>query len=288
MKNFKYCLLLLLICSACLSKKDFTPRQETNDTKRQSKITSMFTSEGADAPFIVSIEDSYKRSGRIFVFSKFKALQKIDTKKIKIQLLGFNEEKIVSQDERDLSIFSDSSYIYEGQELAISMEIDGKDVSEYQLHVSWSDKENEEQVSSTESEKEEKLKEVNFNLNDLNKKEFYLPKLVNTKERELRNFCKSKDCFYTLQIESELINPFEVEVSGFNLALSLVWQESGEELISNSVSTEKLEGEEIIDLQNLVLKAGQSRKIRLNIDREIPVKENGKYVPVLRVVSAGL
>jgi|GEM_PF-3767716 len=97
---------------------------------------------------------------------------------------------------------------------------------------------------------------------------------------KLNEKCEEKE--YCSFLTSKLINSSKITINSAKIGLSFVFLKKYQKLDLN-INIPK--NETIIDLSDLVIKPQEVKNIKIDIEQKIPISKDGRYEPLLRVIS---
>ena len=97
--------------------------------------------------------------------------------------------------------------------------------------------------------------------------------------------CEAEPCDILFTVSTSLVNKSSVPVTGIELALGIFWKEAGAEVLFPASFSELQKEEEALSLGDFTLLPGSEKKIKIKIDRPVPIVKGGNYVPNLRLLQ---
>lgn len=152
-----------------------------------------------------------------------------------------------------------------GDEVLFTLQGEGGNISDYQLELLWGD-----DAKELVAEKVELPSEESF---------LALENLTVGSDPAL---CESESCITRFQLQGELVNKGDHEVSRAEIAVGFLWVP----IDSNQDLTGQIpEKEERIVLKDLRLGPGRHRTIKLNFTKAVPSSDKGEFVPTARIMA---
>jgi hypothetical protein len=97
--------------------------------------------------------------------------------------------------------------------------------------------------------------------------------------------CDESPCDDLLSINALLVNNTDSPITEIVLGMGLFWANSGDTPDLPSNGTEALDTEEVINIVGVSIEPGQEKKIRVRVDRPVPIVPGGEFIPHLRLLS---
>ncbi len=238
-------------------------------------------------PFSVSVLQAFYVSNKLNVKVLLEANTNYPSNKIVIKLAALKKGEVVEEQLKLVSDLHEESEIKTNQRLIIPFEMQAEDFNEYQIHCSWgndatilldhfrkySEKNNSSETKIDSSAKDLQLEQVEL-----------LEKNDNC-ENPTAKLPKSPPCFHHYSISAALINKSATNLSQIKLAVGIVWAEEGKLPGVFKDFDPLMDSEEALDLEDYVLKASSEKKVKVDIDREVPKLSAGKFFPYIRIVE---
>lgn len=98
--------------------------------------------------------------------------------------------------------------------------------------------------------------------------------------------CDDKNCPQLLSVFGTIKNTGQAPLTNISLAVGLFWQEGRQSPVLPEPLSPVLANERAVGIPQQILMPGESRRIRLNIDREVPVIPGGSFEPHVRLLGA--
>jgi len=97
--------------------------------------------------------------------------------------------------------------------------------------------------------------------------------------------CDNPPCDVLYTVVGELVNEGGTDVGDIELSIGLYWANDGQNAKFPTIADPRGENEELIALEGFKLKPGESKRIRINVDRSVPIVPGGRFVPYLRLLG---
>ena len=107
--------------------------------------------------------------------------------------------------------------------------------------------------------------------------------VANIEKREIE--CSTPPCDLKYTINARLKNTTSATITAAKLALGVRWVDQGQVLAVPKPGGGLKDNEQLVDLKSLKLAPGKSMKLRVRVNRALPVIPGGSFVPHLRLVS---
>lgn len=249
---------------------------------------------GKLAPVDLEVAEAFFEEDVLLVKIRVRAKTSINPQNIAVGVLGLREGDVVEKNVQAVSDIVVGREMIAGQSAALSFSLREPELTEYQVQCSWgedaarllseaparprADASADSRSSApsagirAESASKPLPDEHPLGLED-----------VNVEENKVD--CAAAPCDILYTMNGRLVNHLPDAVSRIQLAVGLYWTMQGMLPQVPASGAAPTSGEEIIDLGAAVLPGGASRRIRINIDRKIPVVPGGRFVPHLRVVG---
>ncbi len=96
----------------------------------------------------------------------------------------------------------------------------------------------------------------------------------------------SKSCDIHYVLRAKVLNESGRELKLIELAVGFAWGESNSLPKPPARGLPKQPGEELVQLQAVNLGPGGSKKLKIKIDRGVPVVPGGAFIPYIRIVKS--
>ncbi len=315
--SFSFQLFSLLLLCSCQAGRPIPP-PGTDDALAASDAAAGEaedqSAEGKDAPIEVSIGHAFEDAENLNVKVLLKAMTDIDPKQVAVSLIGLHEGEVRQQDTKVLSDEFSGETFESGTTLAVLFKLNRRDLTEYQIKVGWGSDASDlvknvigadgaasetaaadsaSTASLARSRLEEQLPPGEEGTEDIAltapKNAGGLPLTIeNAATDQAAISCKSQPCDRRYVVTAVLVNRSAETVQGAQLGLGLYWVENSGRLVTPPDGKPLQKNEEQIDLTSLALGPGGRKKIRVTVDRPIPVVPGGEFHAHLRIVKAGL
>ena len=97
--------------------------------------------------------------------------------------------------------------------------------------------------------------------------------------------CDTSPCDILYTLTAQLVNSSEASISSIELALGLNWVSENQQAKVPEKLSPLTKGEERIALSDVTLVPQQTKKVRVSVDRAVPVVEGGEFLPHLRLLN---
>lgn len=271
--------LLLLVVTGCSSSVGSPQKGSTNSTAVNSgdvsapaDLTGASQEEkeewGREPPVDVEVGQLFVRDNTLNVKVYLRAKTDVPTDSVVVTLLGFSEGQQLTEQSVALSDLHKQPVIETGRSVLAHFTVPAAGLSDFQVKCSWG------------AEGRDILARVQA------------PSPVNSavtldqitlEKRELP--CVAGSCEQSYTVKGRLFNSSPTPVDGIELALGIFFVPEGETFVSPTAGSALTEQEEQISLPELSLPSGGEQKIRIEVDRPIPVVEGGQLLPNLRLLS---
>jgi hypothetical protein len=218
----------------------------------------------------------------------------LNTKLVEVTLLGLHEGKVVASQKKLLAEVFPNKNFKRGQTAVVLFEVPAEGLSEYQVKCAWAI-ENNKPIDSLRAKLESKTStdiEANPEQNSIkvstttvglsNPAEPMVSRLLRIERNSTE--CKTPPCKETVSAVIELFNPGKESLAGPKFAIGLKWIQTDKHIQNEIESGNPREGDSLVSLSQVVVPAGGRRKVRLKVDREIPIIPGGRFEPDIRVI----
>ena len=254
--------------------------------------------EAKEAPVALEVKNAFVTGGILHVNVVLEAKTEIASDSVVVYVRGLKEGQTVSEQFRRASDSAKEPVLAEGARVAFSFELEAAKISEYQAACSWGDEalallkniegtavaaadpDNSPSSSvpatttavATSTSPPRETPEDGVKLSQV---------FIDSKPID----CATPPCDVLYSLRTDLLNDSPFLVSGVRLALSINWANTGEAPVLPEPGSDLLPNEDEIQLGDVVLAPGESKQIRLNVDKPLPVLEFGSFIPHLRLVD---
>lgn len=232
-------------------------------------------------PLTLTVSQAFYVSNKLNVKVLLEANTDYPSNKIVIKISALKQGEIVEEQLKLVSELVEDSEIKTNQRLIIPFEMQAEDFNEYQIHCSWG---NDAAMLIQQHSQNFPLKNKNPEVKvDTPTKDIELER-VELIERN--QDCKNTTaCPLHYSISAVLINKSANNASNIKLAVGIVWAEVGKlpQVFKDFESLK--DSEELLDLESYVLNAFSEKKVKVDIDREVPNLSAGKFFPYIRIVE---
>lgn len=97
--------------------------------------------------------------------------------------------------------------------------------------------------------------------------------------------CATEPCDKRYSIRAELRNASGHEISSIKLAVGIYFSVAGQVGGQKKNFDSLGEGEEVVDLKTLRLQPGERKRLRIAVDRSVPIVPGGVFLPYVRLLS---
>jgi hypothetical protein len=235
----------------------------------------------------------------------------IPSAQIVVGLLGLREGVIVEEKLQLLSSVYSKETLEAGQTLALNFSLKSDDLTEYQVRCSWGSDaarlaeitQNTEEIEkpqlnnaraslNTDAAAALKLVDGSNELSAIQPPAIRRPNmperplsLENVEISEGAGACADPPCDIYFVVKATIANHTDVMLEGVRLAIGLYWTEAGKLPRLPAQSAALSENEELIDLKGLKIGGGDSKAIRVKVDRSVPRVPGGSFIPHLRILE---
>lgn len=254
-------LLLLAVLSVGCSTLPIYANYETGSSSDGSLLE--------EVPFSLKIHDEINDGSALHVRAGIVSEVEWDAREMIVRFTALDEGIIENTSFFRLSDLAEeagamevSGRIVPGSEFVFSLSSPSRSITDYQLEVLWGSEARELLALPT--------REKVFRL-----------ELRNLRVTPITSTCPRPPCPQSFQIDGEFYNAGGVVVSSATLGVGFVWNNEKETATAARVP----ENEEQIEVKSLSLAPGETREVRLVLDREVPQIAGGEYRPVVRVLE---
>ena len=99
--------------------------------------------------------------------------------------------------------------------------------------------------------------------------------------------CPLEPCDIRYSVHAKLSNYSNHRIGFASLAVGLYWANFGQVPKVPPANSPLSPNEELIELNNLALSPGRSKRVRIRVDRAVPVVPGGSFVPHVRIIDFG-
>lgn len=310
---FVFCL------SACaLIKREKTSLPEVpvviGGVSEASSSTGLINSSPSDgilkeAPLSVSLEQAFYVGQSLNVKVSLRPKIELPSADILVRVQGLKDGELRETVEQRLSEIFPFESIKADQSAVLRFVLKSQDLSEFQILCSWGEDAHKQTVLSDKvlsdkvlSDKtanlEESLTEARGNIASEKSTEgspvveepsalkSKLPlEFVDFDLETKKQACAKLPCDLHYIINGQLKNSAERQITDIVLAVGLAWAEKGQLAKPPAELSPKTEEEEVVELGKFSLAKGQSKKMRVEVDRAVPVVPGGAFLPYIRVLS---
>jgi hypothetical protein len=276
------------------------------------------------SPLSVTIAQAFFAEDQLHVKVHLRASVEVPADKIAIGIAGLREGDVVEEEVKLLKEVIGEQALKPEQVISVSFILSEKALSEYQIRCSWGadaakyysevkkrthslsrlsdssqslaseqggldsvgkveDKtEATQNQSSDETVKESVADIVVAVMPDVETRDISLTDL---EVNQTRVSCEQPPCDVLYSVTGRLQNNTKNSIEGVRLALGLYWAEAGKLPQIPESGSAITSNEEGINLSTLKLAAGGSQKIRVQVDRAVPIVPGGQFIPHLRVLN---
>ncbi len=254
-------LLVITVLSACSTNQ--APKPVIKNLKAIAETPKNFDSE-TTIPVSLSVLQEINDGENLVIKAKVKALapRELALKFLKdavVKLQTFNQSTVVKT--KEVTLLSLKSF---GQPFSLPFEfaidISANFASSYQIELAWG--------GSVKEIKAAEAKVSNVTLES-----------TSLEQREL---CDTSPCELTYAFSGLVKNVGSGIVNEVTLGVSYVWEEKGSNF---DLSQYIPENEEMLVVNSLNLNVGDTTPVKLNLEQRIPVRADGQYRPVVRVLA---
>lgn len=239
------------------------------------------------APIKVKIVKSYlDEKDRLNVKVLLESETQISPEQVQLTLQGLKEGDVVEQQVLRLSELTPFEMLRRDQSLAVLLQLPSSDFSEYQVRLSWG----EDATRATRAKlasKPEEAKAKEETKEEVVKEEGEVTALsIKSKLFSEPTECPEAPCDLMYKIVSKLKNKADHPIANIKLALGIFWQANRTKVGLPADFSAKRKNEKLVDLKSFVLAPGKSKKLKIAVDRPVPISDKGKFLPHLRILSA--
>ncbi|MCC6954525.1 MAG: hypothetical protein IT290_10445 [Deltaproteobacteria bacterium] len=261
------------------------------------------TSENKEAPVSLDVKNAFISGGKLHVNVVLESRTDIPSDSVAVYVRGLKEGKLVSETVKRASESALGPVLESGSRVAFQFELDASTISEYQAACSWGDEAVALFKGTAPSVAPVAVAEVSAP-NDS------VPQVTTAAKSDASGDagrddgrddgavrlsevfidsnaveCATPPCDILYTLRTDLMNDSPFVTAGIRLALSINWANSGETPSLPEEGSDLLPNEDEIVLGDVVLAPGESKQIRLAVDKPLPVLEFGSFIPHLRLVD---
>lgn len=245
-----------------------------------SELAEKLQEEDKKQPVSITVSQAFFVSNKLQVKVIIEAKTDLPADKIAIKIAALKEGEVIEEQVKLAKEVLEEPEIKANQRLIIPFELQSEDFNEYQIQCSWGEEAVALMQNATKKFSEKKqvspLPEI---------KNIELLSLEQVELVEKNSRCKKQPCPISYSISSMLVNKTGFNASGIKLAVGIDWAKDGQLPKAINDFEAAKESEEILDLGDSLLPPFAEKKVKVDIDRELPKTSGGKYYPYIRIVE---
>jgi hypothetical protein len=270
------CVLYTVIAATSCSHVSLQTSKHKPDNLQQTNLKPEIRSDTIqdrtkEPPLDLQITQSFVQASKLHVKVLVNAKTDFPADEVIVSLFGLRDGEIVEKQTKLMSEEINSRELSNGQSVVLYFVLNKTDLSEYQVKCSWG-KDALEIIASIKAGSIEPTTNVNVFLDE-----------IEIVEQTVSCNIAPCDIFYTLF--GTINNQSDNRIPEIDLAIGLFWVNEGQTLPSIEAHTKLAPNEEVISLSNINLAPGESRKVRVTVDRGVPILPGGKFIPRLRILD---
>ncbi len=201
--------------------------------------------------------------------------------KIVVFVLGLKEGNEVESQYKILKNEINSDLVHKGESYQMVFEMNGRTFNEFQIKCNFGS-----DALTALAAYKLSHPEIEKQL-EQHTQTYQALKLEDVELKKESENCINTNCKTRFSIKAQLKNYSEAKLNNIKLAVGIIWRDSNSKTLENPPLDyqQKLENEEELDLSSILLEPNESKKIKVNVDRDIPQKKNGEYLPYIRILN---
>ena len=299
-------------CSAVIWKLPRTASQSAaSASEANSKVDAKTRRE---PPLELSVAQAFFNEDKLSVKVRLHTKTKIDPKAVQVTVSGLREGQVVEEQAQKISEVVSSEELPADTTLALLFSLSAQELTEYQVRCSWGEQVasgtgNQSNTSVAESDPlTQSVAEIppqtlpKDTLADATDRASLAPPeminpaaqvaengrqvaLENVEVSEQATTCDAPPCDRILTISARVRNNSSAVKNDIRLAIGLYWVNAGMLPKIPAADAPLSSGEELIELSDLKISPNQAKRIRVKVDRKVPVVQGGSFVPHLRILG---
>lgn len=253
-----------------------------------------------EPPISVDISHAFIEQGKLHVKVYVEPKTSIPAEMVEVAVTGLREGQVVENVSKRMSEVIPTAELEAGRRFAVLFSLESAELTEYQVKCSWgsevsaaakqavADKQNVAALDKNaaqdnqyqraslspmkEKAEEPRIQKAALSLEDIK---------INSEVEQ----CEIKPCDLVYTLEAKIQNNSKNPIAGIRMALGLYWTNEGQDPIFPVPSSALSDSEELIRLEHVNIPPAGSKKVRVQVDRSIPVIPGGKFIPHLRLLS---
>ena len=274
---------------------------------------------GREPPLSVSVAQAFYADDRLNIKVRVLAKTELPSDELVVSIVGLREGHTIEKKHQRIGKLLEHATIRGGESVLVPFELEGRELSEYQVQTRWGSDAVDFAEEDTVPDKVETAAPVPPDARalapnapthpdesaappvDLNPDE--IPIVTPSAQAkpappegrlELRNVqlvsddrgCTKPPCDLHYVIHARAVNEAAVPIGKLQLAVGFAWSESESLPKPPERGLPKQPREELVDLGTLVLSAGEGKKLKIRINRGVPEVPGGAFLPYIRIVRA--
>ncbi|MCB0324305.1 MAG: hypothetical protein KDD69_12065 [Bdellovibrionales bacterium] len=253
------------------------------------------------APVEVKVTQAFFEESDLKVKVHLTALTPLKTEQVLVAVAGLQEGEVVEEHQQRLNEVLGGEYLRQGQTAALLFSLETGSLTEYQVRCSWGDSalSGAAGAGSSEPTSHSEVEHARGRLRPPSAENLLQPErpplvkgrsvtLDNVDIVETPEHCDHPPCNVYFVVHADLVSGGVEPIDGLELALGLYWATQGTLPKLPEIGAELTANEELIDLSTLRLGPGETRRIRVKVDRSVPVVPGGSFIPHLRILPSSL
>lgn len=275
----------------------------TSDAVERSRNGEAAADSPKEPPLDIGVDQAFIEKEQLRVRARVTAKTQLDPKLVRVTVSGLHEGNVVEEQEKNLAEEFPFPVLEAGKAAVIHFALPAESLSEYQVKCSWQEPGSDQRavVSAQGKPAVEGVVTAAVPLQTPSAPTIASEKVspraepvvisggrglilenIGVESREIP--CGSKSCDKLFTVYGELLNDSGRTVRNISLALGLFWKDQGASLGLPADSAGTLsENEETVELGELELPPGMSKRMKIEVDRAVPQLPGGSFVPHLRV-----
>lgn len=251
------------------------------------------------APITVQVAQAFFDEDELKIKIHLEAKTQMDPAQILVAVQGLREGEIVEEHLQLVGDITKTKTLEPGKRIALVFSLRGEALTEYQVRCSWGTEAAEiaakrmelpTQVASATTEEADTMFPQPHPPDEpeAGKKEEEVTSVVSLEEVDIEkqaSACPSPPCDILHTVHAIIANNSGSTVESIELAIGLYWANEGQLPAIPSRGSPPTPNEEVIRLEDLGLAPGDTKRVRIKVDRSVPVIPGGGFVPHLRIVQ---
>ena len=226
----------------------------------------------------------------------------MNSQDVVLEAIGLNNGEVVERVSQNVADLTSNAPLQPGVPLDLEFTLGADRLGEYQIVCAWGHKDNlaekalsrgriaspssgEESNNRAQLEEQQLAIQQSAKVTEIFDRPDEVLVLRNVATISDPETCSKKPCEYRYVVEGQLANYGKKPIRDIFLALGIYWEEHGRKTIYPKNFAVLGANEEKVPLGDFILNSGQSRNIKLTVNRSIPDIPGGRFVPHLRILS---